>query len=105
MIPFATAWLGEHHRESVPTALYGIVLVCAAIAYTILERALIREEGPNSRLAAAVGADVKELASMALNVAAIPLAFYNPWISDTLYALIALTWLVPDRRIERHLRG
>jgi uncharacterized membrane protein len=104
MVPFVTAWMGEHHTESVPTALYGIVLVCAGAAYTILERALIREEGPKSRLAAAVGADPKALASVALYVAAIPLAFYRPLISDVLYALVALTWLVPDRRIEQHMR-
>lgn len=103
MIPFATAWAGEHHHEQVPTALYGIVLACAAIAYTILERALVREQGAGSRLAAAVGSEAKERFSMVLNFAAIPLAFYRPWISDVMYALIALTWLVPDRRIERRM--
>ncbi|MGH7635662.1 MAG: TMEM175 family protein [Gemmatimonadaceae bacterium] len=105
MIPFAAAWVGRHYDEAVPTALYGIVLLCAAIAYTLLERALIKEQGPNSPLAAAVGHDVKELATMAFNVGGVLFSFYKPWIGDVLYALIALTWIVPDPRIERHMRG
>lgn len=104
MVPFVTAWMGEHHFEPVPTALYGIVLVCAAAAYTILQRALIKEQGPGSRLATAIGPDTKGLASLAVYLMAIPIAFYRPWISDSLYALVALTWLVPDSRIERRVR-
>lgn len=76
--------MGEHHFEPVPTALYGIVLVCAASAYTILQRSSIKEQGPNSRLASAVGRDVKGLVSLAMYVTAIPIAFYRPWISDVL---------------------
>jgi uncharacterized membrane protein len=104
MVPFVTAWMGEHHHDSVPTALYGVVLVCAGAAYTILERALIREQGPGSPLASAVGIDTKGLLSVAMYLIAIPIAFYRPWISDALYAMVALTWLVPDSRIERRLR-
>jgi uncharacterized membrane protein len=104
MVPFVTAWMGEHYHDSVPTALYGVVLVCAGAAYTILERALIREQGPGSRLASAVGIDTKGLLSVAIYAVAIPIAFYRPWISDALYALVALTWFVPDSRIERRLR-
>jgi uncharacterized membrane protein len=84
MIPFAAAWMGGHHHESVPTALYGIVLLCAAAAYTNLQRSLIKEQGPDSRLAAAVGRDAKGRVSLAMCATAIPVAFYQPWISDVL---------------------
>ncbi len=104
MVPFVTAWMGEHHFEPVPTALYGIVLICAAAAYTILQRALIKEQGPGSRLASAIGPDRKGLVSLAIYLIALPIAFYRPWISDLLYALVALTWLVPDSRIEHRIR-
>jgi uncharacterized membrane protein len=104
MVPFVTAWMGEHHFEPVPTALYGIVLICAAAAYTILQRALIKEQGPGSRLASAIGPDRKGLASLGIYLIALPIAFYRPWISDLLYALVALTWLVPDSRIEHRIR-
>jgi uncharacterized membrane protein len=105
LIPFATEWMGEHHDASAPVALYGIVLLCAGAAYTILQRALIREQGPGSRLAAAVGIDVKGLASVAVYAIAIASAFYRPAVSEALYAAVALLWLVPDRRIERTIRG
>jgi uncharacterized membrane protein len=104
LIPFATAWLGEHHQASAPTALYGIVLLFAGMAYTILERALIREQGSGSRLASAVGRDAKGLVSVATYAIAIATSFYSPALSQLLYAGVALMWLVPDRRIERTLR-
>ena len=103
LIPFVTAWMGEHLFAAMPTALYGIVLFCCGIAYTILEHALIREQGANSRLAAAVGMDRKGIASVVMNATAIPIAFYKPAISLCLYAAVDLLWLVPDSRIEKHI--
>ena len=105
LIPVATEWMGEHHDASAPTALYGIVLLCAGVAFTLLQRALIREEGPRSRLAGAVGIDAKGLASVALYAVAVVSAFYKPAISDALYITVALMWLVPDRRIEKMVRA
>jgi len=104
LIPFATAWMGEHHQASTPTALYGIVMFCSGMAYTVLQRALISEQGASSPLAIAVGRDAKGLASVASYAIAIPIAFYRPVVSQLLYLAIAMMWLVPDRRIERVLR-
>ena len=103
LVPFVTAWIGENHTAAAPTAMYGIVLVFAAIAYTILQRAIIASQGVGSPLAAAVGADRKGKLSIGLYLSAIPLAFVRPAISDVLYATVALIWLVPDRRIEEHI--
>src|SRR5258707_758169 len=100
LTPFVTGWMGENHFAPLPTAVYGVVLLCAAIAYTLLQNTIIRLEGPHSKLAAAVKRDVKGKLSLALYAAAIPLAFVNEWISDAIYATVALIWLVPDRRIE-----
>jgi uncharacterized membrane protein len=102
-VPFVTGWMGENHFASVPTATYGVVLLMAAVAYTILESAIVAEQGPESRLAVAVGTDFTDFKgklSIALYVAAIALAFVNQWLSDGLYVAVALMWLVPDRRIE-----
>jgi uncharacterized membrane protein len=104
LISFATAWMGEHHQAPVPTALYGAVLLCAGAAYTILQRAIIREQGSESRLAVAVGRDKKGLASVAIYAIAIPSAFYSPAFSQALYIAVALMWLAPDPRIERTIR-
>ena len=101
LFPFVTGWLGENHIASLPAAVYGFVLLMAAIAYVILEQAILRREGPNSLLAKAVGKDWKGKLSVGLYLLAIPLAYLSPWISICLYAFVALTWLVPDRRIER----
>ncbi len=101
LVPFTTSWMGENHFASLPTAVYGANLVCCAIAYTILQQAIINFQGPGSPLRAAVTDDVKGKLSVVLYVAAIPLAFVRPWMADCLYALVALTWHVPDRRIER----
>jgi len=103
LTPFVTGWMGESHFASLPTAVYGCVLLLAAVAYTVLQGAIIRGEGKGSRLAAAVGRDRKGKISLALYAAAIPLAFARPWIADALYVLVALMWLVPDRRIESRL--
>ena len=104
LIPFATAWMGEHHEASAPAALYGVVLLFAGAAYTILARTLIREQGRDSRLAAAIGSDKKGLLSIATYAVAIAAAFYSPRLSQLLYAATALIWLVPDPRIEKVIR-
>jgi uncharacterized membrane protein len=101
LVPFVTGWMGEHHESPIPTAAYGIVLLMAAISYTILQRQLLAREGPHSRLAKAVGNDQKGLLSLALYVLSIPLAFVNTWISDAIFLTVALIWLVPDPRIEK----
>jgi uncharacterized membrane protein len=103
LFPFTNAWLGENHLASAPAAVYGFVLLMAAIAYFILQRAIIAQQGPDSLLAAAVGKDWKGKLSPVLYLAAIPLAFVNPWMASGLYVFVALLWLVPDRRIERTL--
>jgi uncharacterized membrane protein len=104
LFPFATAWMGENHFAAGPTALYGAILLCAAIAYLVLQNAIIWEEGPESKLARAVGKDWKGKASILLYAAAIPLAFVREWLADAVYTGVALLWLVPDRRIEMRLR-
>jgi uncharacterized membrane protein len=103
LFPFTTAWVGENHSAPIPTAVYGFVLLMAAIAYFILQSAIIVQQGPGSLLAAAIGKDWKGKLSPMLYLAAIPLAFVSAWISDGLFIFVALTWLVPDRRIERVL--
>jgi len=104
LFPFVTGWMAENHFAPVPTAAYGIVLLCAAIAYTMLQLAIVRLHGPGSKLAAAVGAGLKEKVSVGSYVAAIPMAFFDPRISLALYVLVAVLWLIPDRRIERQLQ-
>jgi TMEM175 potassium channel family protein len=100
LVPFVTGWMGENHFAPVPTALYGIVLLMAGIAYTTLQTTIIRAQGPHSRLHVAVGSDLKGKISMVLYALAIPMAFLYQWISDAIYVGVALMWLVPDRRIE-----
>jgi uncharacterized membrane protein len=103
LVPFVTAWMGENHFAAVPTALYGTVLLMAAIAYRILQRQILRAEGPHSVLAAAVGRDTKGKVSALLYLLAIGAAFVHPQIAGGMYVLGALMWLIPDRRIERAL--
>ena len=103
LVPFTTAWMGDNHFESWPVALYGIVLLLAAIAYYILVRTLLALHGRASTLAAAIGSDFKGKVSVAIYVPAIPLAFVRPWISWVCYVAVAIMWLVPDRRIEKRL--
>jgi uncharacterized membrane protein len=106
LFPFATAWMGQNHRAPVPSAAYGVVLLMAAIAYYILQSAIIAHEGGRrSLLATAVGRDWKGKLSPLFYLAAIPLAFVNTWLSSALYAFVALLWLVPDRRIEKAVEG
>ncbi len=106
LFPFTTAWLGktwqwEWRPPSVPTAVYGFVLLMAAIAYYILQSAIIRKEGRHATLAAAIGSDWKGKLSPVLYFSAIPLAFVNSWISNGLFVVVAVIWFVPDTRIER----
>jgi len=103
LIPFTTAWMGENHYAEPPTALYGLVLLMAAIAYYILQSRIIATEGRNSVLARAVGSDWKGKLSPVLYVFAILIAFGSHWASKAVYVLVALMWLVPDQRIERAL--
>jgi uncharacterized membrane protein len=102
LFPFATAWMGENHFAPVPTAMYGCVLVLAAVAYTILQTTLVAHH-KHGKLATAVGRDFKGKVSIVLYVVAIPLAFVNRWVACGIYASVALLWLVPDRRIESRL--
>ncbi len=104
LIPFVTGWVGENHFAAVPTALYGFVFLMAAIAYWILQQLLIASQGPDSLLKKAVGGDWKGKLSPVLYAVAIPLAFWRSWISLSLYVVVALIWLIPDRRIEKVLR-
>jgi uncharacterized membrane protein len=101
LVPFTTAWMGENHFASAPSALYGLVLLMAAMAYLILMRSIMRLEGPQSLLAVAVGGDFKGKISLVMYLVAVPAAFISPWISGLLYVTVALTWVIPDRRIER----
>jgi TMEM175 potassium channel family protein len=103
LFPFTTAWMGQSQFASQPVALYGAVLLTAAIAYFILVRALIAIQPEGSPLAAAIGRDTKGKISPLLYALAIPTAFLAPWISLALYVLVALIWIVPDTRIERSL--
>jgi TMEM175 potassium channel family protein len=104
LVPVATGWMGENHFAPAPTAVYGVPLLMAAIAYWLLQRAILAKQGHESLLAVAVGKDFKGKLSPALYVAAIPLAFVSPWIAGAIYVGVALIWLVPDRRIERVLQ-
>jgi uncharacterized membrane protein len=98
-----TGWMGENHFAALPTAGYGMALLLAAIAYTILVRAIIAHEGPHSRLGTAVGRDVKGYISLAIYVTAIVSTLVHPGIAQALYVVVALIWLVPDPRIEKRL--
>jgi TMEM175 potassium channel family protein len=104
LFPFTTDWMGENQLPPIPTALYGFVLLMAAIAYQILEYTIIAKEGRNSLLARAIGKDWKGKVSLMLYIAAIPLAFFSPWTSGALYLFGALIWLIPDPRIERKMK-
>ncbi len=103
LVPFVTGWMGENHFAKVPTALYGVVLLLAAIAYYVLQGTIIRQQGKGSQLTAALGRDLKGKLSPVLYGMAIPLAFFHQVFSDCLYVLVAAIWLVPDRRIEKHV--
>ncbi|HEY4447123.1 MAG TPA: TMEM175 family protein [Steroidobacteraceae bacterium] len=100
LVPFVIRWIDEAGFTALPTAAYGVVLACAAVSYIILQRQIIAVNGHDSRLAVALGSDFKGKLSLALYLAAIPLAFARPWIAIVLYVTVALSWLVPDTRIE-----
>jgi uncharacterized membrane protein len=103
LIPFSTAWMSEHRFPPVPTAVYGIVLLCAALAYYILQTTLLRAGGQESLLRTAIGSDVKGKISPFLYCLGIGLSFAQRWLALALYVGVALMWLVPDRRLERHV--
>lgn len=103
LIPFTTGWMGENHFAALPVALYGAVLLCAATAYFILARTLISLHGKDSALAIAFGKDLKGKISPVIYALAIPLAFVWSWLAFALFVLVAVIWLVPDRRIEKTL--
>jgi|SRR5687767_14760782 uncharacterized membrane protein len=105
LTPFVTGWLGHHQSAALPTAAYGAVMLCAALAYWILQVTILKEHGPHSRLAKAVGKGGKEKLSLVLYAAAIVFAFVNHWISDAIYITVAAMWLVPDKRIESRLKA
>ena len=100
LVPFVTGWMGQNHFSTIPSAAYGIVLMCAGIAYYILAHTLIAAQGPDSRLARAIGRDRKGQVSVLLYAIAIGLSFVNSLIANAIYVGVALMWLVPDRRIE-----
>lgn len=101
LFPFVTGWMGENNFASTPTALYGVVLLMAAIAYYILQRMIIRSQGDNSLLAKAIGKDIKGKLSPVLYIIAILASLFELWVAHVIYVFVALMWLVPDRRIER----
>jgi uncharacterized membrane protein len=103
LVPFSTAWMSENRFPPIPTAVYGIVLLCAAIAYYILQRMLLRAEGAHSVLRVALGSDLKGKVSPLLYCIGIGLSFADRWLAIAVYVGVALMWLVPDRRVERHV--
>ncbi len=103
LIPFTTAWMDETHGETAPVALYGVSLLGPAIAYYVLQAVTIRAQGENHALQTALGRDLKGRLSPVLYLAGIALAFVNAWAAVALYVIVALIWLIPDRRVERHL--
>ena len=104
LTPFATGWMGENNFAPLPTAVYGVALLMPAIAYYLLQRAITRTQGAESTLARALGSDIKGKISLLFYIGAILLALLKPWISLALYSLVALIWLIPDRRIEHAIR-
>jgi uncharacterized membrane protein len=105
LVPFVIRWIDDSGFAPLPTAAYGVVLLCAALSYTLLQRQIIRLNGRESLLAVAVGSDLKGKLSIALYLLAIVLAFVRPWVAIALYVVVAMVWLVPDRRIESRARA
>jgi uncharacterized membrane protein len=106
LVPFVTSWTGQNRFAPLPTALYGVVFIMAAVAYTILQQCIIKLQGPDSKLAAAIGDDAKGKMSLLLYAVGIPVAYFgHPWVAATLYVLVAFLWLAPDPRIETRLKG
>jgi uncharacterized membrane protein len=105
LVPFVTSWMGENNFAAVPVALYGVVMLGAALAFTILVRTLLHAHGSDSLLAAAIGGDIKGNVSLLLYAVAVGVALWFPWLSCALYATVSIIWLIPDRRIEKRLPG
>jgi uncharacterized membrane protein len=105
LTPFSTAWMSRHHFPTTPVAFYGMVLLASGIAYYVLQLTLVRAEGDQSQLRAAIGTDIKGKASPPLYCLGIGLTFVDRWLGVAVYVIVALIWLVPDRRVERHLAG
>ena len=105
LFPFTTGWMGENHFATWPVAVFGANLAMAAVAFTILVFTIIADHGKDSKIATAIGSDNKGKISLVCYLTGIPLAFYAPWISMALYALVAMIWLVPDRRIEKVIKN
>jgi uncharacterized membrane protein len=103
LAPFTTAWMGENHYAPLPVAAYGVMLLLAGVAYFILTKSLVAHHGKNSVLARAIGNDWKGTVSVLVYVVAIPLALVKPWFACALYSFVAIMWLLPDRRIEKHM--
>ncbi|GAB3833602.1 TMEM175 family protein [Hymenobacter jeollabukensis] len=103
LVPFATGWMGENHFAPATLTIYGVVLLMAGVAYWVLQNLIIREDGPDSVLAHAIGRDLKGKASPPLYILGILASFWQPWLSGAVYVSVALMWLIPDRRIERTL--
>ena len=105
LVPFATGWMGENHFAPAPTALYGVSLLMAAVAWYLMQQVIVRNQGPHSALRRALGRDLKGKLSPVLYLTGIGLAFVSPLAADALYAAVALMWLIPDRRMEASLGG
>ena len=105
LFPFATGWMGENHFEALPSAVYGFVLLMAAISYYLLQQSIIAADGPSSLLKQAIGTDWKGKTSPFLYIAAMAVAFWAHWAAQAIYVAVALIWLVPDRRIERAINS
>ena len=103
IIPATTSWIGEHPASATPAAAYGVVLFMAGVAWLILQKAIVRVNGPDSELARAIGADVKGKSSAVLYAVAVAAAFAAPWVAEAIYVGVAVLWLIPDRRIERQV--
>ena len=103
LVPAATGWMGENFLSPLPTAIYGAILLMPAIAYSLLQKAIVHQQGKHSVLASALGRDLKGKISVLLYAAAVALAFVDAWLSIAIYALVAVMWLIPDRRIEKVL--
>jgi uncharacterized membrane protein len=104
LVPFVTGWMGQHHVEAIPAAVYAIVMTCSGVAYYILAHTLVEAQGPDSRLGKALGRDRKGIVSVLLYASAIALAFVSHWLADLIFVIVPLMWLVPDRRMEPRRR-
>lgn len=103
LIPFGTSWIGSQRLAPIPTCTYGFILLMCAVSYTLLQNSIIKQQGSESVLAKAVEKDFKGKISLACHIIALPLAFASPWVSEILYVIVALLWVIPDRRIEKQI--